>query len=157
VVPFVLALSACQTILDDAAPPVDSWNSAQLPRASSSQSRPDRTNGTPLLANANGGASTFIEGSGRFVGEPPTGSINRAAEETADGVTLNLVNVPAPQAAKTILGDILAVRYTVDPGIDGKITIQTPRPVARSAAIDLFQAAHRARRSGGGRCEPPDR
>jgi len=97
-----------------------------------------------LLANANGGASTFIEGSGRFVGDPPTGSVDRGAEETADGVTLNLVNVPAPQAAKTILGDILAVRYTVDPGIDGKITIQTPRPVARSAVIDLFQSALRA-------------
>src|SRR5204863_10153093 len=57
---------------------------------------------------------------------------------------INLVNVPAPQAAKTILGDILSVKYTVDPGIEGKITIQTPKPVARSAVIDLFQAALRA-------------
>jgi len=71
-VPFVLGLSACQTILDDASPSVDFWNSAPLPRVSNSQSRPDRTNGAPLLANANGGASTFIEGSGRFVGDPPT-------------------------------------------------------------------------------------
>jgi general secretion pathway protein D len=52
--------------------------------------------------------------------------------------------VSAPQAAKTILGDILAVKYTVDPGIEGKITIQTPKPVARSTVIDLFQAALRA-------------
>src|SRR6202011_470914 len=59
-------------------------------------------------------------------------------------ITLNLVNEPAPQAATTILGDILAVKYTVDPGIEGKITIQTPRPVARSAVLDLFQAALRA-------------
>src|SRR5581483_7489329 len=88
--------------------------------------------------------STFIEGSGRFVGEPATGSTNRPVEETADGVTLNLVNVPAPQAAKTILGDILSVKYTVDPGIDGKITIQTPKPVVRAAVIDLFQTALRA-------------
>src|SRR5262249_36554117 len=61
-----------------------------------------------------------------------------------DGVTLNLVNMPAPQAAKTILGDILAVRYTVDPGVEGKVTIQTPRPVSKSAAVDLFQSALRA-------------
>jgi general secretion pathway protein D len=143
-VPFVLGLSACQTIIDNASPPVDSWNSTLPPPASSSQSRPDRTNGALLLTNAREGNSTFIEGSGRFVGEPPTGSINRVAEETADGVTLNLVNVPAPQAAKTILGDILSVKYTVDPSIEGKITIQTPKPVARSAVIDLFQAALRA-------------
>jgi general secretion pathway protein D len=54
------------------------------------------------------------------------------------------VNVPAPRAAKTVLGDILAVKYTVDPGIEGKITIQTPKPVSRSAVIDLFQAALRS-------------
>lgn len=59
-------------------------------------------------------------------------------------MTLNLVNVPAPQAAKTILGDILGVKYTIDPKVDGKVTIQTPNPVARSAAIDLFQSALRS-------------
>jgi len=144
VLPLAMALSACQTT-GDASSPIDSWNSALPLWTSSSQPRQDRTNGAPLLANARDGASsTFIEGSGRFVGEAPTGSINRSTEETADGVTINLVNVPAPQAAKTILGDILSVKYTVDPGIDGKITIQTPKPVTRSAVIDLFQAALRA-------------
>ena len=113
-------------------------------RVSDGPRRPDRTSGAPLLANTRGGDSTIIEGSGRFVGEPPTGSINPSSEDVADGITLNLVNVPAPQAAKTILGDILAVKYTVDPGIEGKITIQTPKPVARSAVIDLFQAALRS-------------
>jgi general secretion pathway protein D len=113
-------------------------------RTSEAQSRPYRTGGAPLLANTRGGQSTVIEGSGRFVGEPPTGSISRSSEDVADGVTLNLVNVPAPQAAKTILGDILSVRYTVDPGIEGKITIQTPKPVAKAAVIDLFQAALRS-------------
>ena len=70
--------------------------------------------------------------------------------------------MPAPQAAKTILGDILAVKYTVDPGIEGKITIQTPKPVARSAVIDLFQAALRSNnaalvnRNGSYRIVPAD-
>jgi general secretion pathway protein D len=100
--------------------------------------------GAPLLTNTRGGQSTVIEGSGRFVGEPPTSSISRSSEDVVDSVTLNLVNVPAPQAAKTILGDILSVRYTVDPGIEGKITIQTPKPVAKSAVIDLFQSALRS-------------
>lgn len=86
----------------------------------------------------------MVEGTGRFVGEPPTGAVSRGSEEVADGVTINLVGVPAPQAAKTVLGDILGVKYTVDPGIEGRITIQTPRPVARAAVIDLFQAALRA-------------
>lgn len=148
VLPVALGLSACQTI--DDAPVTNAWNAvpaaspAPVVRTSAGQWRSDRTGGAPLLANTRGGQSTVIEGTGRFVGDAPTGAIGRASDEVTDGVTLNLVNVPAPQAAKTILGDILGVKYTVDPGIEGKITIQTPKPVARSAVIDLFQAALRA-------------
>jgi len=43
-----------------------------------------------------------------------------------------------------VLCDILAARYSVDPGIKGKITIQTPKPVSRLAVLDLFQATLRA-------------
>src|ERR1700733_2660859 len=140
--PFVLGLSACQTI--DEAPSSSSWSSTPSIRSSEGQMRPDRTSSAPLLANTRGGQSTVIEGSGRFVGDPPTGAIGRPPEDVTDGVTLNLVNVPAPQGGETVLGDILSVKYTVDPGIEGKITIQTPKPVSRSAVIDLFQAALRS-------------
>ena len=143
---FALALSACQTITDT--PTASEWSSKSTPqpvtRSSGRQPQPDLSGGTLLLAETRGGSSTVIEGSGRFVGELPTGSVDRTSEDVTDGVTINLVNVPAPQAAKTILGDILAVKYTVDPGIEGKITIQTPKPVARSGVIDLFQAALRS-------------
>jgi general secretion pathway protein D len=120
--PFVLGLSACQTI--DEAPSSSSWSSTPSIRTSEGQMRPDRTSSAPLLANTRGGQSTVIEGTGRFIGEPPTSAIGKPSEDVTDGVTLNLVNVRAPQAAKTVLGDILAVKYTVDPGIEGKITIQ---------------------------------
>ncbi len=104
--PFVLSLSACQTI--DEAPTSSSWSATPSFRASEGTSRPDRTGSALLLANTRGGQSTVIEGSGRFVGDPPTGAIGRPSEDVTDGVTLNLVNVPAPQAAKTVLGDILS-------------------------------------------------
>jgi general secretion pathway protein D len=139
---LALGLSACQTI-DDAAMS-NSWSAAPQVRGADMPSRSNRLNGAPLLASTGGGQATVIEGSGRFVGEPATGSVNVSQDDVADGVTLNLVNVPAPQAAKTILGDILQVRYTVDPGIEGKITIQTPKPVSRLGVIDLFQAALRS-------------
>src|SRR5262245_30718271 len=139
---FALALSACQTIESPPAEPT--WGSAPAvsqPAAGPPYARPTRAasrfGSSPLLADTRGGNSTVFEGTGRFVGEQPTGSLSGSPDDVTDGVTINLVNVPAPLAAKTILGDILSVKYTVDPGIEGKITIQTPRPVARSSVIDL--------------------
>lgn len=71
------------------------------PRTRERQGRAHRLSGTPFLANTRGGQSTVIEGSGRFVGEQPTGAIGRTPEEVTDGVTINLINVLAAQVAKT--------------------------------------------------------
>jgi general secretion pathway protein D len=140
---LVLALtaSACQT-LDDS-PVVNTWHAAPVTRADGPQNVARATTGAPLLADRPVGDPTFVEGTGRFVGAPSPAA-QAAADASGEGVTLNLVNVPAPQAAKTVLGDILGVKYTVDPTIEGKITIQTPNPVTRSAAVDLFQSALRS-------------
>jgi general secretion pathway protein D len=92
------------------------------------------------------GEPTFVEGTGSFVSNRSSLSPHAvaAADGSEEGVTLNLVNVPALQAAKTVLGDILGVKYAIDPMVDGKITIQTPNPVARSTVVDLFQSALRS-------------
>jgi len=148
---LALAASACQTTDEAYLTSADSGAPAPVARADDPVQRgaklpppsgASRAAGTPLLDHAPRTKTTFLEGTGRFVGEPQPRQA--APDASDDGVTLNLVNVPAPQAAKTILGDILAVRYTVDPAVEGKITIQTPRPVTKSTAVDLFQSALRA-------------
>jgi general secretion pathway protein D len=143
---LILALveSGCQTVDDGSPEVINTWSRLASPRQNDVKTKAAQPKGTPLLFGGERGKTTFFEGTGRFVGEPVAGTTNSDGEGFEDGVTLNLVNVPAPQAAKTVLGDILAVRYTVDPGIEGKITIQTPKPVARSTVIDLFQTALRA-------------
>jgi general secretion pathway protein D len=139
-----LAESGCQTF-DGGVPEVtNTWSRIALPRQDDVKSSPGKAQGTPLVSGVERGKTTFMEGTGRFIGEHAAGPGEPDSEKGEDGVTLNLVNVPAPQAAKTVLGDILAVRYTIDPGIEGKITIQTPKPVTRSAIIDLFQTALRS-------------
>ncbi|WP_315787202.1 secretin N-terminal domain-containing protein, partial [Bradyrhizobium sp. SZCCHNR2011] len=151
--PMVLALSACQTVEEGTSSFAWSTGAAEAGSAAQAQAamrspagsaRAGRISGSPLLDDNRGGPATVMAGTGRFVGEPPTGAVPRGAEDVADGVTINLAGVPVPQAAKTVLGDILGVKYTVDPGIEGRVTIQMPRPVARAAVIDLFQAALRA-------------
>jgi general secretion pathway protein D len=96
-------------------------------------------------AKADGAGKTImVTGTGVFVGRPPASEAKDADEGAAANVTLNLVSVPAAQAAKTILGDLLGVQYTIDPAVKGDVTIQTPQPVTKAAALDLFQAALRA-------------
>lgn len=80
-------------------------------------------------------------GSGRLIGSA------KAAPTIADdgeGVTLNLVNAPIATAAKTILGDILRLNYSVSTKLEGRVTIQTSTPVSKSDLADLFQNALRS-------------
>jgi general secretion pathway protein D len=127
-----LALASCQTV-DDASF-VDALSVAPAARADRTGSRVRAGQGMALFANERAGKATVIEGTGRFVGEPPTGSLPPGGEAADGDVTVNLVDVPVAQAAKTILSDIFNVRYTIEPTIKGKMTIQTPTPVTREAA-----------------------
>jgi general secretion pathway protein D len=138
---LVLTASACQTIEDSSV--INTWRPAPLPRHEAKQSPARGAVATSLQPDRPVAEPTVVEGTGRFVGDRSASSQN-IADQSEEGVTLNLVNVPAAQAAKTILGDMLGVRYTIDPKVEGRITIQTPHPVARSAAIDLFQSALRS-------------
>jgi general secretion pathway protein D len=142
---LLLSLPACQTLEDGVATSALSGGWDRAPRARPDDGRGPKT--TPLdatSADKTRSETVYMEGTGRFVGEQPARARPLAGARDDDAVTLNLVNVPAPQAAKTVLGDMLGIKYTVDPGIEGKITIQTPNPVSRSAALDLFQASLRA-------------
>ena len=83
--PLSLLFSACQTT-DDASV-TNTWNSVPSARLSDAQVRPERISGAPLLDNTRGGKSTVIEGTGRFVGDPPTGSVRWSGDPGDDGVT----------------------------------------------------------------------
>ena len=135
-----LALVACQATSD---PPVAEWsvepsNTLQDPAQGSA-----RTGGRSVaLTNAQGSAALTIPGTGRFIGSG-AGRKPRAADPEGEVVTLNLANLPIMQAAKVVLGDILAVNYVVDPKLEGKVTIHTTKPLSRTAALELFQSALR--------------
>jgi general secretion pathway protein D len=141
------ALAACATMEDVPAANAQTSLLSSSHAASGANfdgSRRNVTNtGSALVDTAPSGKTTVLEGSGQFIGGHASAHRPPATTD-GDDVTLNLVNVPAPQAAKTILGDMLAVRYTIDPTIEGKITIQTPSPIAKTSVMDLFETALRA-------------
>jgi general secretion pathway protein D len=135
---ITMTIAACSS-LPDSAPMTNTWGTASLKGNTTPIVQSAPASGTPLTADRTPARATYIEGTGRFVGSAPVRALPEGSSD--EGITLNLVNVPTAQAAKTVLGDIMAVHYIVDPAIEGKVTIQTPRPVPRSEILDLFQSA----------------
>jgi general secretion pathway protein D len=81
--------------------------------------------------------------------EPTPGEDGRAAgadpaPETADGYTLNFDNSPIANVAKVVLGDILGLRYTIDPRAQGSINLSSSRPIAKRDLLFVLESGLRA-------------
>ncbi|MGB8184518.1 MAG: type II secretion system secretin GspD, partial [Pseudolabrys sp.] len=59
------------------------------------------------------------------------------------GYELNFENAPIASVAKTVLGDILKLGYTIDPRVQGTISLASGRPVPRSDLLFVFETALR--------------
>ncbi len=71
------------------------------------------------------------------VGAGATAAPNR------EGYDLNFENVPVATLAKVILGDILGVGYTIDPRVQGTVSLASGRPVAKSDILLVLENALR--------------
>src|SRR5262245_36119679 len=83
-------------------------------------------------------------GTGQFVGKGGDPIITGKTARGGDGVTINLLNAPIAQAAKSILGDILKANYVVSDKVTGTVTVQTSSPVEPAALVDIFEAVLKA-------------
>ena len=98
----------------------------------------DRTAAVALPAGSSSALPVTETGSDQFIAT----ALGKGNARTLDGnVVLNLVGVPLQQAAKTVLGDLIGVNYVIDPRLEGVVTVQTTRPVSKSEALEMFQAA----------------
>ncbi|WP_079544690.1 type II secretion system secretin GspD [Bradyrhizobium lablabi] len=92
--------------------------------------------------------------------QPYTGSRGRAAvyegtevtdiaearpQPTAsgNGFDLNFENTPVATVAKVVLGDILATGYTIDPRVQGTVTLVSVKPVPKSDIVFVLENALR--------------
>ena len=92
-------------------------------------------------------------------GTPPPGAAltERDGVGSGSGYDLNFENAPVATVAKVILGDVLGVGYTIDPRVQGTITMASVRPIAKADALYVLENALRMSnvalvrdRSGGG-------
>jgi general secretion pathway protein D len=74
----------------------------------------------------------------------PIRTTTDAGGDAADqGYDLNFENAPVTTVAKVILGDILRVGYTIDPRVQGTITLTSGRPIAKADALFVLEGALR--------------
>jgi general secretion pathway protein D len=62
---------------------------------------------------------------------------------TGSGFELNFENTPVATVAKVVLGDILQTGYTIDPRVQGTVSLVSVRPVAKSDIIFVLENALR--------------
>lgn len=76
--------------------------------------------------------------------------INRAAASapppslagaSSGSSTFNFEGTPLHAVVKAILGDMLGQNYTIAPGVQGTVTMGTPRPVSPAQALTLLEQA----------------
>jgi general secretion pathway protein D len=65
------------------------------------------------------------------------------AAPDGSGYELNFENTPIATVTKVILGDILGVGYTIDPRVQGTITLASSRPIAKADVLYALESALR--------------
>ena len=83
-------------------------------------------------------APDIVIGSGSFVSQPGGSSAPQPVALVGSDVTLDFTNVDVRDVLKSVLGDLLKLNYTVDPAVQGTVTLQTGRPIPRSSVIDVL-------------------
>src|ERR1700730_7802370 len=68
--------------------------------------------------------------------EPPPGVTNNG-----EGVSLNFEDAPVSAVAKVILGDILGLGYSVDPRVQGTVSLSSGRPIPKSDVLFVLESA----------------
>jgi general secretion pathway protein D len=84
--------------------------------------------------------STII-GSGEFT--KSAAKSTRTAVEDGEPVDINFVNAEIRATLDAVLGGMLGLNYTLDPKVQGQITIRTTRPLPRSQALAAVDAVLR--------------
>src|SRR3954466_298744 len=74
---------------------------------------------------------------------PQAGALAERDDAGGNGYDLNFENAPVATVAKVILGDVLNVGYTIDPRVQGTITMASVRPIAKADALYVLENALR--------------
>jgi len=69
--------------------------------------------------------------------------VRRPPAANGRGYDLNFENTPVATVAKVVLGDILGIGYTIDPRVQGTVSLVSARPVPKSDIVFVLESALR--------------
>jgi general secretion pathway protein D len=130
---FSLMLQSCATPLDAATPAADDIATGAVQPQGTQPARvndrvaPTTSGASGPIVRQQGGQDVL----GHALPQPRGGE--------AGDVSLNYIDTDVREIVRLILGDILKLNYTIDPGFMGTVTIQTPRPLKREALLPTLQ------------------
>ncbi len=101
-----------------------------------------RSLGGALLCGSMLLAAPLIAQSGPRTAAPAKGSNIRY--DTRNGYNLAFVDADVKRVVDAVLGSMLGLDYSVDPAVQGNITLRTSQPVARESLLPLLENALRS-------------
>ncbi|MCK1396951.1 type II secretion system secretin GspD [Bradyrhizobium sp. 4] len=96
----------------------------------------------PADAGASGIAQAKASRPAIYLGDgatPQGGAVAERDDTGGSGYDLNFENAPVATVAKVILGDVLNVGYTIDPRVQGTVTLASVRSVPKADAIYVLE------------------
>ena len=129
------ALTAGNTT-EDAADSVSGADlTARNPAPISNQLRDGPGIPAAIYSDAGGGAAAAP-------GEPrPPSAPGEEVARVGEGYDINFQNADISAVAKVILGDLLRLTYSVDPRVQGTLSLSSGRPIARQDLMPMFESA----------------
>ncbi|WP_454617060.1 type II secretion system secretin GspD [Bradyrhizobium cenepequi] len=99
----------------------------------------------PVNALGAGGTQSGSVRAAMYEGSEVTAVSDERLQPTANGngFDLNFENTPVATVAKVVLGDILHVGYTIDPRVQGTVSLVSVRPVPKSDIVFVLENALR--------------
>ncbi|KRA76700.1 type II secretion system protein GspD [Lysobacter sp. Root667] len=99
----------------------------------------DQVSSQPLDDKSRGPRPQIRRGSGQVINRSAAAEAPPGIGATSGSATFNFEGESLHAVVKAILGDMLGQNYVIAPGVQGTVTLSTPKPVSPAAAMNLLE------------------
>lgn len=142
----MLAITACTTapvanVRRDADPRSLHAQAGTSPATTSSAGNGEAnvSGAQPLPEDEQGPRPRIRRGTGQVINREAASAAPPALPATGGGATFNFEGESLHAVVKAILGDMLGQNYVIAPGVQGTVTLGTPKPVSPAEALNLLE------------------